>query len=86
MASADQNAAEQAEARLRRRAGANGVGRAPATAKLIKAQAQLNYVSTADLQIRRLRHGRGFRYVAPSGKPVSRAEAKRLASLAVPPA
>jgi len=36
VALADQNAAEQAETRLRRRAGANGVRRAPATAKLIK--------------------------------------------------
>jgi DNA topoisomerase-1 len=84
---ADQNAAEQAEARLRPPGGSKrrraGTGHRQADQA---AQAQLNYVSTADLQIRRLRRGRGFRYVAPSGKPVSRAEAKRLASLAVPPA
>jgi DNA topoisomerase-1 len=85
MALDDQRAAERAEARASRQAGANGAVLAPATARLIK-QLKLNYVSTADLQIRRLRHGGGFRYVRPNGESVSRAEAKRLASLAVPPA
>ena len=46
----------------------------------------LTYVDTAALTIKRQRHGRGFRYLAPSGKTVRAAEAKRLASLAVPPA
>jgi len=55
-----------------------------ATLKLVK-RAGLTYVSTDVLTIRRQRHGRSFRYVT-ANKSVSAAEAKRLASLAVPPA
>ena len=55
-----------------------------ATLKLVK-RAGLTYVSTDELTIKRQRHGRGFRYIAAS-KAVKAAEAKRLASLAVPPA
>src|SRR5580704_2770173 len=46
----------------------------------------LTYVDTAALTIKRQRHGRGFRYLAASGKTVGAAAAKRLAALAVPPA
>src|ERR1700722_19113775 len=54
------------------------------TLKLVK-RAGLTYVTTGALTIRRQRRGRGFRYVAAS-KAVTATEAKRLASLAVPPA
>jgi DNA topoisomerase-1 len=46
----------------------------------------LSYVTTAELTTRRQRHGRGFRYLTANGRSVGPAEAKRLASLAVPPA
>jgi DNA topoisomerase-1 len=85
MALHDQNAADQAEGCAGRDWRGNGGALAPATAKLTKLLG-LTYVSTTDLQVRRLRHGRGFRYLASNGKPVGRAEANRLASLAVPPA
>ncbi|HMG77162.1 MAG TPA: DNA topoisomerase IB [Xanthobacteraceae bacterium] len=55
------------------------------TMRLVK-RLGLTYIDTAALTIKRQRHGRGFRYLAPSGKTVRAAEAKRLASLAVPPA
>ncbi|ROR35837.1 DNA topoisomerase IB [Kitasatospora cineracea] len=35
---------------------------------------------------RRVRHGRGFRYLAPDGRPVTEKERARLKALAVPPA
>ncbi|MFJ4677735.1 MULTISPECIES: DNA topoisomerase IB [unclassified Kitasatospora] len=35
---------------------------------------------------RRVRHGRGFRYLAPDGRPVGDGERARLKALAVPPA
>jgi DNA topoisomerase I len=54
------------------------------TLKLVK-RAGLTYVTTDALTVRRQRRGRGFRYVAAS-KAVTATEAKRLASLAVPPA
>jgi DNA topoisomerase-1 len=57
----------------------------PSTMKLVR-QAKLTYVSTDELAIRRLRHGRGFRYLGADGQALGRAEIKRLASLAVPPA
>jgi DNA topoisomerase-1 len=53
--------------------------------KLIR-QAKLTYVSTDELTLRRQRHGRGFRYLGADGRGLDRAEIKRLASLAVPPA
>ena len=46
----------------------------------------LNYISTAELTIRRQRHGRGFRYVMPDGSAAPSKECRRLAALAVPPA
>ena len=46
----------------------------------------LTYVATEELTIRRLRHGRGFRYVAADGTPLRGEESQRLAALAVPPA
>src|SRR5580704_11307411 len=55
------------------------------TMRLVKRHG-LTYVDTAALTIKRQRHGRGFRYLAASGKTVGTAEAKRLAALAVPPA
>jgi DNA topoisomerase I len=54
------------------------------TLRLVK-RAGLTYVATDELTIKRQRHGCGFRYIAAS-KTVKAAEAKRLASLAVPPA
>src|SRR5579862_3714313 len=55
------------------------------TLRLVK-RLRLTYIDTAALTIKRQRHGRGFRYLARSGKTVGTAEAKRLAALAVPPA
>jgi DNA topoisomerase-1 len=46
----------------------------------------LNLVTTAELTTARRRHGRGFRYVSADGAAVDTEEARRLASLAVPPA
>jgi DNA topoisomerase I len=57
----------------------------PSTTKLLK-KLGLKYVSTAELTIRRQRHGRGFAYCKPDGAVVSAAEKRRLAALAVPPA
>jgi DNA topoisomerase I len=53
--------------------------------KLLK-RLGLNYIDTAELTIRRQRHGRGFRYVKADRKGVTAAETQRLAALAVPPA
>jgi DNA topoisomerase I len=55
------------------------------TARLLK-RLGLTYVAIEGLSIRRLRRGRGFRYVPAGGTAVSRDETKRFASLAVPPA
>ena len=56
---------------------------APAAA----AAAGLRYVSDASPGIRRLRHGRGFRYVAPDGTTVrDPALRDRIRKLAIPPA
>jgi DNA topoisomerase-1 len=57
----------------------------PSTTKLLK-RLGLKYISTGELSIRRQRHGRGFVYLRPGGKPVAAAEKRRLAALAVPPA
>jgi len=48
--------------------------------------AELEYVSDAGPGIRRIRRGRGFSYVSPSGKPVSDRERTRIEALAIPPA
>jgi DNA topoisomerase-1 len=54
--------------------------------KAIRA-AGLTYVKTADLALRRQRHGRGFRYLDAGGKPIrDKATIRRLNALAVPPA
>jgi len=55
------------------------------TAKVLK-QLGLKYISTAELTIRRQRHGRGFGYFEPKGEALSAADKRRLAALAVPPA
>ena len=73
------------EARKRPTATPDGPRQSAATLKLLK-QLRLTYITTADLTLQRQRHGRGFRYLTADGKPVGAAEAKRLASLAVPPA
>jgi DNA topoisomerase-1 len=57
----------------------------PSTTKLVK-RLGLKYISTAELTIRRQRHGRGFGYCKPDGTTVAAAEKQRLAALAVPPA
>jgi DNA topoisomerase IB len=57
----------------------------PATTKLVK-RLGLKYISTAELIMRRQRYGRGFGYLNPDGTPVTAAEKRRLAALAVPPA
>jgi DNA topoisomerase I len=57
----------------------------PSTTKLVK-RLGLKYISTADLTIRRQRHGRGFGYCKTDGTAVAAAEKRRLAALAVPPA
>ena len=57
----------------------------PATTRLVK-RLGLKYISTAELIIRRQRYGRGFGYLNPDGTPVTAAEKRRLAALAVPPA
>jgi DNA topoisomerase-1 len=82
----DTNAAEH-PARLTppRRGAPNGQSRSPATMKLLR-RLGLTYVATEELTIRRLRHGRGFRYVAADGTPLRGEESQRLAALAVPPA
>ena len=63
----DTNAAEHpAQLTPPRRSAHNG---SPATMKLLK-RLGLTYVATEELTIRRLRHGRGFRYVAADGTPL----------------
>jgi DNA topoisomerase I len=68
-----------------RRGAHNGQSRSPATMKLLR-RLGLTYIATDELTIRRLRHGRGFRYVAADGTPLRGEESQRLAALAVPPA
>jgi DNA topoisomerase-1 len=69
-----------------RRASAHDAsGLSPSTLKLLK-RLGLIYIDTAELTIRRQRHGRGFRYLTADRKPVTAAETRRLAALAVPPA
>jgi hypothetical protein len=82
----DTNAAEHpAHLTPPRRGAHNGQSHSPATMKLLK-RLGLTYVATEELTIRRLRHGRGFRYVAADGTPLRGEESQRLAALAVPPA
>lgn len=69
----------------RQNAARSANGLPPSTRRLLK-RLGLTYVTTDELTIRRVRHGRGFRYVAANGSPVAAQELQRLASLAVPPA
>ncbi|CDX12174.1 DNA topoisomerase [Mesorhizobium sp. ORS 3324] len=46
----------------------------------------LGYVSDADPGIRRLRKGKGFRYVGPNEKPVTAATLDRIKAIVIPPA
>jgi hypothetical protein len=55
------------------------------TTKLLK-RLGLKHITTAELTIRRRRHGRGFGYFQVDGTAVRAAEKRRLAALAVPPA
>ena len=57
----------------------------PSTTKLLK-RLGLKHITTAELTIRRRRHGRGFGYFRPDGTAVAAAEKRRLGALAVPPA
>ena len=82
----DTNAAEHpAHLTPPRRGAHNGQSRSPATMKLLR-RLGLTYIATDELTIRRLRHGRGFRYVAADGTSLRGEESQRLAALAVPPA
>ncbi|WFP65232.1 MULTISPECIES: DNA topoisomerase IB [unclassified Mesorhizobium] len=49
-------------------------------------RASLSYVSDADPGIRRLRKGKGFRYVDPNGKPVTAPTLDRIKAIVIPPA
>jgi hypothetical protein len=78
----DTNAAEHlAHLPPPRRSAHNGQSHSPATMKLLR-RLGLTYVATEELTIRRLRHGRGFRYVAADGTPLRGEESQRLAALA----
>ena len=58
-----------------------------AEAAQMAVEAGLIYVSDAEPGIRRLRAGRGFRYITPENRRLAAAkELKRIASLAIPPA
>ena len=63
------------------------VGSAAAEAAQMASQAGLIYVSDAEPGIRRLRAGRGFRYITPENLPLSAEDdLRRIARLAIPPA
>ena len=64
------------------------MGSAPVTDPLRSAKAaRLHYVSDETPGIHRIRSGKNFRYVLPSGKPLLAKHAlKRIRSLAIPPA
>jgi DNA topoisomerase-1 len=62
-------------------------GTSAAEAAQMATQAGLVYVSDAEPGFRRLRAGRGFRYITPKNRPLAAAkELQRIASLAIPPA
>src|SRR5581483_1728283 len=69
----------------RRRGAHNGQSRSSTPVGLLR-RLGLNYIATDELTIRRLRHGRGFRYLSADGVPLRGEESQRLAALAVPPA
>jgi DNA topoisomerase I len=59
----------------------------PAESVAAAEAARLRYVSDLDPGIRRVRAGRGFRYVGPDGKPVRDPETlRRIRALVLPPA
>ena len=61
--------------------------RAPLAAEDVAREAGLRYVDGDEPGIRRLRSGRGFRYVGPDGKALTNAdEIRRIRALAIPPA
>jgi DNA topoisomerase I len=63
------------------------VGSAAAEAAQMASQAGLIYVSDAEPGIRRMRSGKGFRYITPENRPLSAQEdLQRIARLAIPPA
>jgi DNA topoisomerase-1 len=65
-----------------------GRGQSPTEESVSSAEAAgLRFVSDDSKGITRKRHGRTFRYLAPSGKPLKdRAETGRIRKLAIPPA
>ena len=66
---------------------ATGERKDAASAVRLAKRVGLNLVSADSLSIRRLRHGRGFRYVTADGAPIRDPQTvARLKSLAVPPA
>ncbi|HEY8076497.1 MAG TPA: DNA topoisomerase IB [Labilithrix sp.] len=59
----------------------------PAAPEASAGLARCRYVDDAEPGIRRIRSGKGFRYVGPSGRAVrDRATLRRIASLVIPPA
>jgi DNA topoisomerase-1 len=84
MPGGDVNNAEREDAPVPAAAPRNGAS--PSAIKLAR-QLGLHYVSSDLLSIRRRRCGKGWVYLAPSGRVIrDRALVRRLASLAVPPA
>ncbi len=79
-------------AKRRRRPRAGGDGASLVSADVLDPvqsakQAHLRYVNDNDPGIRRVRAGKGFRYVGPDGKAVRDPEVlRRIRSLAIPPA
>jgi DNA topoisomerase-1 len=64
-----------------------GLSGAAAESAHMAIEAGLIYVSDTDPGFRRMRAGKGFRYLTPENRPLAAAnELKRIASLAIPPA
>src|SRR5580704_11639336 len=74
----DTNAAEHSARPPPRRGARNRQRRPPAPTQLLR-RLGLTYIATEELTIRRLRRGRGFRYVAADGTPLRSAQSQRLA-------
>src|ERR1700721_554808 len=72
---------------LKSSAGVANLTGVAAEAAQMAVEAGLIYVSDAEPGIRRLRAGKGFRYLTPENRRLAAAkELKRIASLAIPPA